>query len=130
MRAIILAAGRGSRMGATGDDRPKCLVELDGSDPADASLRALTLARSLADTSVRSVVFADSAGVPAAALAEYGVTDVYVIEPSKCTECVGHFDEPQCRQVCPVECIPLNPEHVESPSELLAKYQRLTANKG
>ncbi len=30
MRAIILAAGRGSRMGPLGDDRPKCLVELEG----------------------------------------------------------------------------------------------------
>jgi L-glutamine-phosphate cytidylyltransferase len=30
MRAVILAAGRGSRMGALGDDRPKCLVELCG----------------------------------------------------------------------------------------------------
>jgi choline kinase len=30
MRAIILAAGRGSRMGQLGDDRPKCLVELEG----------------------------------------------------------------------------------------------------
>ncbi len=59
-----------------------CLVELDGADPADASLRALTLARTLGDTSVRSVVFADSASVPVAALATYGVTDVYVIEPS------------------------------------------------
>jgi len=28
MRAVILAAGRGSRMGALGEDRPKCLVEL------------------------------------------------------------------------------------------------------
>jgi electron transfer flavoprotein alpha subunit len=58
-----------------------CLVELDGADPADASLRALTLARSLGDISVRSVLFADSAQVPAAALADYGVTDVDVIEP-------------------------------------------------
>jgi electron transfer flavoprotein alpha subunit len=58
-----------------------CLVELDGTDPADASLRALTLARSLGDISVRSVLFADSADVPAAALADYGVTDVDVIEP-------------------------------------------------
>src|SRR5580700_255013 len=30
MRAIILAAGRGSRMGQLGDDRPKCLVEREG----------------------------------------------------------------------------------------------------
>jgi electron transfer flavoprotein alpha subunit len=59
-----------------------CLVELDGVGPADASLRALTLGRTLGDTSVRTVVFAESANVPAAALADYGVTDVYVIEPS------------------------------------------------
>ena len=59
-----------------------CLVELDGGQPADASLRALTLARSLADTSVRTIVFAEAAVVPADALTGYGVTDVYVIEPS------------------------------------------------
>jgi electron transfer flavoprotein alpha subunit len=58
-----------------------CLVELDGFDPADASLRALTLARSLGDTSVRAVVFADAGGLPVSALAGYGVTDVYAIEP-------------------------------------------------
>jgi electron transfer flavoprotein alpha subunit len=58
-----------------------CLIELDGADPADVSLRALTLARTLGDSSLGAVVFADSAHVPAAALAAYGVTDVYVIEP-------------------------------------------------
>jgi len=58
-----------------------CLVELDGGAPADASLRALTLARSLGDTAIGTVVFADAADVPAAALAAYGVTDVYVTEP-------------------------------------------------
>ncbi len=58
-----------------------CLVELDGTEPADASLRGLTLARTLGDTSVRSVVFADSAQVPTSALAGYGATDVCVIEP-------------------------------------------------
>jgi electron transfer flavoprotein alpha subunit len=58
-----------------------CLVELDGGAPADASLRALTLARSLGDTSVGTVVFADATDVPADALAAYGVTDVYVTEP-------------------------------------------------
>src|SRR5690349_16555310 len=54
------------------------LVELDGGEPADASLRALTLARSIGD--VRAVVFADVA--PQDALAGYGVTDVYLVESS------------------------------------------------
>ena len=54
------------------------LVELDGGEPADASLRALTLARSIGDVS--AVVFADAA--PQDALAGYGVTDVYLVESS------------------------------------------------
>lgn len=41
MRAIILAAGRGSRMGATGNDRPKCLVELEGKPLLDRQIAAL-----------------------------------------------------------------------------------------
>lgn len=49
----------------------------------------------------------------------------YEIQPSKCTECVGHFDEPQCVQVCPVDCIPKHPDHVESHEQLLIKYQHL-----
>jgi ferredoxin len=53
--------------------------------------------------------------------------EIYEIDPSKCTECVGHFDEPQCVQVCPVSCIPVHPEHVESRETLWQKYQRLTA---
>lgn len=51
--------------------------------------------------------------------------EIYVIEPRKCTECVGHFDVPQCQQVCPVACIPLNPEWVETHQQLLQKYQTL-----
>jgi electron transfer flavoprotein alpha subunit len=58
------------------------LVELDNGEPADASLRAATLGRSLGGSSLGAVLFADSASVPAAALAAYGVTDVYVIEPA------------------------------------------------
>ncbi|MFN5413439.1 MAG: hypothetical protein ACK5CS_42140, partial [Bradyrhizobium sp.] len=27
----------------------------------------------------------------------------FVIDPKKCTECIGHFDEPQCAAVCPVD---------------------------
>ena len=51
--------------------------------------------------------------------------DFYVIDPAKCTECVGHFDEPQCVQVCPVDCIPIHPEFIESREALLQKYERL-----
>ena len=54
------------------------LVELDEGEPADASLRALTLARSLGDVS--AVVLADAA--PQDTLAGYGVTDVYLVESS------------------------------------------------
>ncbi len=51
--------------------------------------------------------------------------EVYYIVPDKCTECVGHFDEPQCVQVCPVACIPVNPERVEGRDALLAKFRLL-----
>lgn len=55
--------------------------------------------------------------------------EYYVIDPAKCTECVGHFDEPQCRQVCPVDCIPLNPDYSETKDQLFDKYIRLTQIK-
>ena len=54
---------------------------------------------------------------------------IYEIDPHKCTECVGHFDEPQCRQVCPVDCIPLDPNHVEDQATLWSKYRRLMLAK-
>jgi ferredoxin len=53
--------------------------------------------------------------------------EIYEIDPSKCTECVGHFEEPQCVQVCPVDCIPKHPDHEESQEQLLQKYQGLMA---
>lgn len=53
--------------------------------------------------------------------------EIYIIDPELCTECVGHYDEPQCQQVCPVDCIPLDPEREESREELMAKYERITA---
>ena len=51
--------------------------------------------------------------------------EFYVIDPARCTECVGHFDEPQCAMLCPVACIPKDPAHEESKVELLRKYVRL-----
>ncbi|MDC0598708.1 YfhL family 4Fe-4S dicluster ferredoxin [Gammaproteobacteria bacterium] len=52
--------------------------------------------------------------------------DIYEIDPAKCTECVGHFETSQCVEVCPVDCIPLDPNHKESKEQLLEKYHLLT----
>ncbi len=52
--------------------------------------------------------------------------EYYVIDPLKCTECVGHFDEPQCQIVCPVDCIPLDLNNIETKDQLMAKYIKLT----
>jgi len=57
----------------------------------------------------------------------YQGEEIYEIDPMLCTECVGHFDEPQCVQVCPVDCIPIDPDYIETKDELLEKYQRLNA---
>ncbi len=31
--------------------------------------------------------------------------EIYIIDPDLCVECEGHHDDPQCIEVCPVECI-------------------------
>ena len=49
---------------------------------------------------------------------------IYVINPAKCTECVGHYDTPQCVEVCPVDCIPFDLAYVESREQLQAKYEK------
>ncbi len=45
--------------------------------------------------------------------------EIYEIDPNKCTECIGHYDTPQCVEVCPVDCIPKDPAHVENEDELM-----------
>lgn len=52
--------------------------------------------------------------------------EIYVIDPALCTECVGHYDTPQCVEVCPVDCIPKDPDNEETEDELRAKYERIT----
>lgn len=56
----------------------------------------------------------------------YQGEEIYEIDPNRCTECVGHFDEPQCQQVCPVDCIPKDENFIEDKDMLLKKYYRLT----
>ena len=49
----------------------------------------------------------------------------YVIDPSKCTECVGYFEAPKCAEICPVESCVADPDHVESHDQLLEKWKGL-----
>ena len=57
------------------------------------------------------------------------IEDTYIIDPAKCTECVGHFDAQQSIEVCPVDCILQDPAHVESKEQLQAKFEHLMAVK-
>ena len=59
----------------------------------------------------------------------YMGVDFYEINPAKCTECVGHFDTPQCKEVCPVDRIPLDLDHAEAQEELHLKFVQLTTAK-
>ncbi|BCV35800.1 MULTISPECIES: YfhL family 4Fe-4S dicluster ferredoxin [Shewanella] len=52
--------------------------------------------------------------------------EIYEIDPARCTECVGHYDNPTCVSVCPIDCIDKDPEHQETQDELLVKYAQLT----
>jgi len=62
-------------------------------------------------------------------LAIFEGEEIFEIDPDLCTECVGHFDEPQCQMVCPVDCIPLNPDRMESKQVLQKKYDMLTGKR-
>lgn len=53
--------------------------------------------------------------------------EIFVIDPAKCTECVGFFDKSQCVKVCPADAIIHDPNHRESKEQLQEKYQRLSA---
>ena len=55
--------------------------------------------------------------------------EFYVIDATLCTECVGHYDEPQCIEVCPVDCIEKDENNKEDEETLYQKYVRLTEKK-
>jgi ferredoxin len=56
--------------------------------------------------------------------------EIFTIDPALCTECVGHFTNSQCIEVCPVDCIINDPDNVESKDQLQHKYQQLTLRTG
>ncbi|MBC8273594.1 MAG: YfhL family 4Fe-4S dicluster ferredoxin [Chloroflexi bacterium] len=51
--------------------------------------------------------------------------EIYLIDPVKCTECVGNYESPKCVEVCPVDCCILDPDHEESREQLLEKWKGL-----
>ena len=55
--------------------------------------------------------------------------EIYVINPSLCTECVGHYETSQCVDVCPVDCIIPDPDNEESEGELRSKYEKLVSEE-
>ena len=50
---------------------------------------------------------------------------IYVIDPDKCTECVGFFESSRCAEVCPVDCCVLDPDHKETHEEMLEKWRKI-----
>jgi ferredoxin len=48
---------------------------------------------------------------------------IYVVDPNKCSECVGSFSTQQCVEVCPVDACIADPEHVETREVLLERWQ-------
>jgi ferredoxin len=52
--------------------------------------------------------------------------EIYQIAPHRCTECVGHFETPQCMEVCPVSCIVPDPQRRESRELLMDRYRHLS----
>jgi ferredoxin len=58
----------------------------------------------------------------------YPGNKLYHITPSRCTECVGHFAQPQCVEVCPVECIFVDTVLAESQDVLRDKFLTLQAS--
>ena len=50
---------------------------------------------------------------------------IYVIDPDKCTECVGSQATSRCADVCPVGCCVVEPKYSESQEQLLEKWKKL-----
>ena len=52
--------------------------------------------------------------------------NIFEIDPKRCTECIGHYDNPTCVSVCPIRCIIVDPNHTETLDELAVKFVELT----
>lgn len=50
---------------------------------------------------------------------------VYEIDVARCTECVGFYEYQTCMAVCPIDCIEVHPEYIESKATLEEKFKTL-----
>jgi ferredoxin len=50
---------------------------------------------------------------------------IYIIDPARCTECIGSHPTSRCVEVCPVDAPKLDPDHKESRDQLMAKWRVL-----
>jgi len=67
------------------------------------------------------VTLLDGSTVDSSADQEPVSDEFYYIVTTKCTECNGFHEEPQCAAVCPVDCCIPDPDHEETEEELLGK---------
>ena len=51
--------------------------------------------------------------------------EIYEIDPNRCTECIGHYEEPTCVSVCPIDCVKPDENHIENEVDLLAKFLQM-----
>ncbi len=51
--------------------------------------------------------------------------ETFVIDPSRCTECVGFHHTQQCARVCPVDCCVIDPNNIETEAVLFERAQKL-----
>lgn len=72
-------------------------------------------------TTLKELELEDGSTMDAETMQEPISDEFYYIVPTKCTECTGFHEEPQCAAVCPVDCCVPDPDNEESEEELTAK---------
>ncbi|MFH0941512.1 MAG: YfhL family 4Fe-4S dicluster ferredoxin [Chloroflexota bacterium] len=55
--------------------------------------------------------------------------EIYVIDPERCSECLGNFESPRCFEICPVAAPEPDTERKETKEQLLAKWHKLHPGK-
>ena len=51
--------------------------------------------------------------------------EIFVVDPDRCSECVGLHPAQKCAEACPVECCVPDPERRESQGVLLERARRI-----